>query len=91
MSMYNWKRKKSSTAVTEKISEGVTWLSFPALEETGLVTHAFSTRMGGVSKGAYSTMNFSYTRGDDPEGGYGAYGAYVADAYYQCASRNAGG
>ncbi len=67
MSMYNWKRKKSSMAVTEKTNEGVTWLSFPALEETGLVTHAFSTRMGGVSEGAYSTMNFSYTRGDDPE------------------------
>ena len=31
-----------------------------------MVRHAFSTRMGGVSKGAYSTMNFSFTRGDDP-------------------------
>lgn len=67
MPIYNWKRKESNTAVTEKTGEGVTWLSFPALEETGLVTHAFSTRMGGVSKGVYSTMNLSYTRGDDPE------------------------
>ena len=31
------------------------------------MAHAFSTRMGGVSKGCYSTMNFSFTRGDDPE------------------------
>ena len=32
-----------------------------------IVTHAFSTRMGGVSEGWYSTMNFSFTRGDNRE------------------------
>ena len=30
-----------------------------------LVSHAFSTRLGGVSKGDFATMNFSFTRGDD--------------------------
>lgn len=43
------------------------WLSFDALEKTGLVTHAFSTRLGGVSEGVFSSMNFSFTRGDNPE------------------------
>ena len=46
---------------------GVTYLTFPALDATGIVTHAFSTRMGGVSEGWYSTMNFSFTRGDNRE------------------------
>lgn len=46
---------------------GVTYLAFPSLEQTGMVRHAFSTRMGGVSQGPYATMNFSFTRGDDPD------------------------
>ena len=65
--MYDWKRKGDGGLIKEVTRDGVTWLSFPALEETGLVAHAFSTRRGGVSKGCYSTMNFSFTRGDDPE------------------------
>lgn len=65
--MYQWIRKNAGTHLNEKNEAGVTWLSFPALEETGMVRHAFSTRMGGVSKGPYATMNFSFTRGDDPE------------------------
>ena len=65
--MYQWIRKNADTHLNEITKDGVTWLSFPALEESGLVKHAFSTRMGGVSKEPYSTMNFSFTRGDDPE------------------------
>lgn len=64
--MYPWIRKNSDEPLNEITKDGVTWLSFPALEKTGMVKHAFSTRMGGVSKGPYSTMNFSFTRGDDP-------------------------
>lgn len=44
---------------------GVTYLNFPGLEETGAVRHLFSTREGGVSKGIYSSMNLSYKRGDE--------------------------
>ena len=43
----------------------IEYLTFPLLEQTGMVRHLFTTRMGGVSKGIYSTMNLSYTRGDD--------------------------
>lgn len=46
---------------------GVEYLTFPLLTRTGMVKHLFSTRIGGVSKGIYSTMNLSYTRGDDKE------------------------
>ncbi len=31
------------------------------------ILHGFSTRLGGVSKGHYSTMNLGFTRGDNPE------------------------
>ncbi len=46
---------------------GVEYLTFPLLERTGIVRHLFSTRVGGVSEGIYSTMNLSYTRGDRKE------------------------
>lgn len=55
-----------SAKVKLRVSRGVTLLYFPALEETGLVTHAMSTRLGGVSANEFSTMNFAIDRGDDP-------------------------
>ena len=61
-------RRKGGAPVLEvKKENGVTFLSFPLLERTGLVKHAFSTRLGGVSQGDFATMNFSFTRGDDRE------------------------
>ena len=51
----------------EKAVDGVPFLSYPMLEETGIVHHGFSTKLGGVSKGCWATMNISTTRGDDPE------------------------
>lgn len=42
------------------------YLTFPALEQTGIVEHLFTTRLGGVSRGIYGTMNLSFARGDDP-------------------------
>ena len=46
-------------------NKGVTYLTYPALEELSGFVHAFSTRLGGVSEGIYSSMNLSFTRGDD--------------------------
>lgn len=43
------------------------YLSFDKLEETGIVKHGFTTRLGGVSEGYLGTMNLSFTRGDDPK------------------------
>ena len=43
------------------------YLTFPMLEELGIVKHMISTRLGGVSEGNLSTMNLSFTRGDKPE------------------------
>lgn len=44
----------------------VEFLTFPALSDTGLVGHLFTTRLGGVSTGDCATMNLSFSRGDDP-------------------------
>lgn len=50
-----------------KINEnkGVTYLTYPAFEKFPEFYHGFSTRLGGVSKGIYSSMNLSFTRGDE--------------------------
>ena len=60
-----WKTENRHLEVKEK--SGVIWLSFPMLEETGIVIQGFSTRLGGCSSGIYQSMNLSFTRGDDPE------------------------
>ena len=43
------------------------YLSFPSLDETGIVRHLITTRLGGVSKGEFASMNLSFTRGDREE------------------------
>lgn len=43
------------------------YLTFPTLDRIPWIINAFSTRRGGVSGGIYSSMNLSYTVGDDPE------------------------
>lgn len=50
-----------------KEQAGVPYLAYPLLEQTGLVNHGFSTRLGGVSTGCWATMNISTSRGDDPK------------------------
>jgi len=60
-----YKNKEHIFDIMEK--EGVPYLAYPLLEETGIVTHGFSTRLGGVSTGDCATMNISTTRGDVPE------------------------
>ncbi|MDD3277864.1 MAG: peptidoglycan editing factor PgeF [Lachnospiraceae bacterium] len=59
-----WKNTDiASPYLTEK--EGVPFLKYRSLEETGIVRHGFSTRAGGVSEGIYQSMNLSFTRGDE--------------------------
>ena len=47
--------------------EGVTYLTYPEFDRLPGFVHAFSTRLGGVSEGIYSSMNLSFTRGDKDE------------------------
>ncbi len=43
---------------------GVVYITFPLLSKCGVVNHAFSTRIGGVSDGQFSAMNLSFRNGD---------------------------
>lgn len=43
------------------------YLSFPMLDDVGFIRHGFSTRLGGVSTGAFTSLNLSFSRGDDPD------------------------
>ena len=47
--------------------QGVAYLTFPAFSAVPFVRHAFSTRVGGVSCGEFSSMNLSFHRGDPDE------------------------
>lgn len=46
---------------------GVTFLSVPSFDETGLCRTCFSTRLGGVSKPPLESMNLGFGRGDEKE------------------------
>ena len=62
-----WKKKTESSKMYLQEGNGVPYFVFRNLEDTKLVRHGFSTRMGGVSRGHLSELNLSFTRGDDPE------------------------
>lgn len=61
------RRSGNIEVIEEKEESGVSYLTFPALERTGIVRHLCSTRAGGASEGEFATMNLSFTRGDRPE------------------------
>lgn len=71
--MFQIKRLKSSgrgikqNCIHMGNGEELEYLTFPLLEETGIVRHLFTTRLGGVSRGEFSTMNLSTSRGDSEE------------------------
>ena len=43
------------------------FVTFPSLDRVNFVRHGFSTRLGGVSKEEFATMNLSFSRGDNEE------------------------
>lgn len=56
---------KNKEHVFDEMESAVPYLSFPMFRDTGLVTDGFSTRLGGVSEGCFSSLNLSFDRGDD--------------------------
>ncbi len=61
--------KKLNDSGTTRIEhiDGVDIVRFTPLEKYDFFEAAFSTRIGGVSEGEYSSMNLSFTRGDAKE------------------------
>lgn len=64
--MISFIRKNENDSIRLNQEGEVPYFYFPVLQNTGLVHHGFSTRLGGVSSGEFATMNFNLTRGDDP-------------------------
>ena len=58
--------ENNSKAVLNRETK-VPFLTFPCLSEIPYLRHGFSTRLGGVSKGCYESMNLGDNRGDEPE------------------------
>lgn len=69
--IYRSGNKTTQEVIEQNIFTSEDWnleyLTFPSLEQTGLVKHLVSTRLGGVSKNELGTMNLSFTRGDAEE------------------------
>lgn len=57
--------RKEVCSFHEQQEGNISYITFPKLEATGMVKHLFTTREGGVSEGEFSSLNLSYTRGDD--------------------------
>ncbi len=58
---------KDNRTILCEIEKETPYLEYPMLADTGIVCHGFSTRLGGVSQGDYTSMNLSFTRGDEEE------------------------
>ncbi len=57
--------KTSTLKIIEKGE--LKYIKFPKIDALGITNHAFSTRLGGVSTGIFSSMNLSFNRGDERE------------------------
>ncbi len=61
-------KKRSCLETTRLVTEkDIPRISYISLEQYPWLINAFSTREGGVSTGMYSSMNLTFTRGDDPD------------------------
>ena len=58
---------KNQEPVFREAETETPFLEYPLLADTGVVRHGFSTRLGGVSEGCYSSLNLSFTRGDSED------------------------
>jgi hypothetical protein len=57
-------RKPQDTHLQENWKDGVLYFTFPGLQGQEQFLHGFSSRIGGVSEGEFTSMNLSFTRGD---------------------------
>ena len=58
-------KTKRAFALHER--DGVRFLTVPLIDRSGVVKHGFSTRIGGVSTGFFSSLNFSMEREKNAE------------------------
>lgn len=61
------RRKSEKNVLNWHGEKAVPYFTFPAFDELPGIIHGFSSRLGGVSEGCLSSMNLSFSRGDEPE------------------------
>ncbi|MCI1982859.1 MAG: peptidoglycan editing factor PgeF [Oscillospiraceae bacterium] len=64
----------------------VEYLAFPAFQAYPFVRHAFSTRIGGISRNEFSSMNLAFGRGDPKENVLENYRRFCSAAGFDFAS-----
>ena len=57
----------NSDIMNFNVKSAVGYLTFKDLEDYSFINHAFSTRLGGVSRGIFKSMNFGFSNGDRRE------------------------
>lgn len=57
----------NSNTMNLHFKNALAYLTFKEFEKLDFINHAFSTRLGGVSKGEFNSMNMSFNRGDSDE------------------------
>lgn len=60
-------RYKNHNPIFREVGGEIPFLEYPMLADTRAVRHGFSTRLGGVSEGCFSSMNLGFGRGDREE------------------------
>lgn len=59
--------KFNSKTMTIHNADSMPYLTYNSLSEIDFINHAFSTKLGGVSTGEFTSMNFAFNRGDNPD------------------------
>ena len=60
-------RYKNQVRIFREVEGTTPFLEYPLFTDTNIVRHGFSTRLGGVSEGYFSTLNLGFRRGDAKE------------------------
>lgn len=63
----NYIKNRERMTEMKTADNGVAYLTFTPLNKLNCVKNAFSTRVGGVSEGIYSSLNLNFNQGDDPD------------------------
>lgn len=58
-------RAKIRRGFRQNTKDGVVYFTIPSFEELGFLRHGFMSRIGGVSRGCFSSLNLSFKREQD--------------------------
>lgn len=62
-----------SKTLTVNKKNNLVYFTFPSFDKYSFISHAFSSRLGGISEDIYSSLNLGFKRGDNPQNVYKNY------------------